>query len=88
MKKPIVLISVLYFSLFMLNSQDIELAFTGMDNDQWVQLDSIKILNLTRDVDTLLHWPDTSVIFYHVGSDENPFNSANNRNSGTPQSGK
>ena len=53
------------------NSQTIELTFTAVDSAQWIQLDSIKVMNRTQESDTVLHWPDTTLILYYVGIEEN-----------------
>jgi len=40
-------------------NRSLELTFTGIDNNTYAQLDSIKIENRTQDGDTVLYWPDT-----------------------------
>jgi len=45
-----------------------ELTFTAIDSADWVQLDSIKIMNQTQGGDTALYWPDTVLVLdYQVG---------------------
>lgn len=52
-------------------SQTIALSFTAVDSISYVKLDSIKIINKTQDVDTMLYWPDTVLILnYLVGVEE------------------
>lgn len=51
--------------------QNLELGFTALDSTTNVQLDSIKIMNRTQSVDTVLYWPDTVLILYHVGIIDN-----------------
>ncbi len=45
-----------------------ELSFNAIDNAAYVQLDSIKVMNLTQVGDTVLYWPDTVLVLdYQVG---------------------
>ena len=44
----------------------------GYNSAESVQLDSIKVMNHSRDVDTVLYWPDTTLTLYHVGIPMNP----------------
>ena len=45
----------------------IELTFTAIDSADYVQLDSIKVMNYTQwGVDTVLYWPDTVLSIYYV----------------------
>ena len=48
----------------------IGLTFTAIDNTDYVQLDSIKIMNRTQGGDTILFWPDTILTIYYVGLQE------------------
>jgi len=41
--------------------------FTAVDNTTYVQLDSIKVINRTQEVDTVLYWPDTMLNLIYVG---------------------
>ncbi len=50
----------------------LELTFTAENNGTYVQLGSIKVMNQTRGVDTVLYWPDTVLSIYEVGIPENP----------------
>jgi uncharacterized protein (TIGR02145 family) len=50
----------------------LSLTFTGINNTDYVQLDSIRIKNLTQGEDTLLIYPDTVLIFNYVGINEPP----------------
>ena len=46
----------------------LELAFTAIDSAAYMQLDSIKVMNITQGEDTILYWPDTTLILdYQVG---------------------
>ena len=48
-----------------------ELTFTAIDSAEWVQLDSIKVMNRTQGGDTVLYWPDTVLVLnYPVGITE------------------
>ena len=49
----------------------LELTFTAIDNDSYVQIDSIKVMNRTQGGDTVLFWPDTVLVLdYQVGISE------------------
>lgn len=39
---------------------NIDLTFTAIDNTTFVQLDSIKVMNLTQENVNMIYWPDTS----------------------------
>ena len=47
--------------------------FTAINDSTYVQLDSVKIINLNKDGDTTLHWPDTTLVLIGgtVGVPEN-----------------
>jgi len=48
-----------------------ELTFTAIDDAAYVQLDSIKVMNLIQEGDTVLYWPDTVLVLdYQVGITE------------------
>jgi len=48
-----------------------ELMFTGIYGTDYLQIDSIKVSNSTRNTDTILYWPDTVLILdYMVGLNE------------------
>ena len=48
-----------------------ELTFTAIEDAAYVQLDSIKVMNLTQEGDTVLYWPDTVLVLdYQVGITE------------------
>jgi uncharacterized protein (TIGR02145 family) len=49
----------------------LELTFTAIDNAYHIDLESIKVINKTRDCDTTLFWPDTVLNMYYVGLHEN-----------------
>ncbi|MEJ2593910.1 MAG: T9SS type A sorting domain-containing protein, partial [bacterium] len=66
MKRFIFLTIAVGFFITSLYTQNIELTFTAIDNSQWVQLDSIKLMNRSQGGDTVLYWPDT-VLSYPVG---------------------
>ena len=49
----------------------LELTFTAINNALNVQLDSIKVMNLNQNNDTILYWPDTVLVLdYQVGIHE------------------
>lgn len=65
------LLSILALGLFVSAfSQNIELTFTAIDSTVYTQLDSIKVMNRTQGSDTILYWPDTVLMLYHVGIHE------------------
>jgi uncharacterized protein (TIGR02145 family) len=45
----------------------LELTFTAENNMDYVQLDSIRIMNRTQGGNTILYYPDTVVLIYYVG---------------------
>ena len=46
----------------------LELTFTAIDSATYIQLDSIKVMNRTQGGDTILYWPDTTLVLdYQVG---------------------
>lgn len=72
MKKTLVFTITTLFSLVLIVSgQTIDLTFTAVDNESYVQLDSIKVMNRTQGGDTVLYWPDTVLSFYYVGVNDN-----------------
>lgn len=74
MKKSILLFNILVFAIglnILGQKPSIELTFTGMNVEQWIPLESVVIKNITRDVDTIIFYPDTSIIlYYQVGINE------------------
>jgi uncharacterized protein (TIGR02145 family) len=40
----------------------IELTFTAVNNTSYVQLDSIKVMNISQGEETLIYWPDTTLV--------------------------
>ena len=69
MSKKSFLISLFTLVSLGLSSQraTLELTFTAIDEAAHVQLDSIKVMNLTQESDTVLYWPDTVLSIYYVG---------------------
>ena len=65
--------------LHLVHSQNtLELTYTAIDNADYVQLDSIKVMNRTQGGDTVLYYPDTVLVLdYAVGIGE-----VNKENSG------
>ena len=47
----------------------IDFTFTAIDSAAYVQLDSIKIMNRTQDIDTMLYWPDTTLTYETIPGD-------------------
>ena len=63
MKKFIFLVISVCFILINVYSQStLELTFTAINNTNYTQLDSIKVMNQTQGGDTTLFWPDTVLI--------------------------
>ena len=63
------LIIALVSSLLLLQSypQELEVSFTGVFDQSYILLDSIKIMNLSQDCDTVLVYPDTVLNLVMVG---------------------
>jgi uncharacterized protein (TIGR02145 family) len=72
MKTKIFLTVIALFQLLSASGQqaDIELKMTAIDNESYISLDSIKVMNLTQEVDTLLVWPDTLLSLSYLGVSE------------------
>ena len=71
MKKVTCLILTAILSATYLYSQDgLQLTFTAIDSASHLQPDSIKIMNQSRNCDTVLFWPDTVLTLIYVGTDE------------------
>jgi len=73
MKTKFFLAVIFIISIIMVNGQRpaMELTFTAIDSAEWVQLDSIKVMNCTQGGDTILYWPDTVLVLdYQVGIPE------------------
>jgi uncharacterized protein (TIGR02145 family) len=68
MKKLFPFITLTCF-MTMLSGQSIDLTFTAIENESYVQLDSIKIMNRTQACDTVLYWPDTVLSITYAGVD-------------------
>lgn len=64
---------LLVVSIFFLNGVSgqrlpFQLSFTAIDSNAYVQVDSIRIINRTQGADTILYWPDTTLVLdYQVG---------------------
>ena len=70
-KKVVVFILLLCLGPLYVNGQTIELTFTSANITEWIQIDSIKVLNRKLGEDTCLYWPDTSLIMEsHSGISE------------------
>lgn len=73
MKKLITLLLSAYLLLNNIQGQStLELSFSAIDNLDYVQLDSVKVMNRTRGGDTILYWPDTVLVldYFYVGISE------------------
>ena len=73
--EPKRLLSALIFTfmIFYASGQSsLELTFTAIDNSAYLQLDSIRVINRTQGVDTVLLWPDTILSICLVGVPEIP----------------
>ncbi|HNS16702.1 MAG TPA: FISUMP domain-containing protein [Bacteroidales bacterium] len=42
-------------------NQAVDLTFTAVDNLKYVMLDSVKVINRTQGIQTMVYWPDTSI---------------------------
>lgn len=71
MKKSITF-SILVLSVLIMSGQTTDLTFTAINNEAYIQLDSIKIINRTQTCDTVLFWPDTVLSLNFVGINEMP----------------
>lgn len=73
MKRILILCFLLFSLLFTSHAQNtFILNFSALDQYTPVNLDSVRVINLTRDCDTLLTWPDTTLIVGVVGIGESP----------------
>jgi uncharacterized protein (TIGR02145 family) len=70
MKKIKLSLLLIAFAITGYAQQNLSLTFTGVNNISYVQLDSIRIMNLTQNCDTVLHWPDTVLNLTYVGVSE------------------
>lgn len=70
MKFLFLLFTIFLISIVPISSQNLDLTFTAIDNQEYVQMDSIKIMNRTQESDTVLQWPDTMLTLYYVGLEE------------------
>ena len=66
MKKLVVLL-ILVSSVLSMSGQTIELTFSAIDNESYIRLDSIRVINRTHAGDTMLYWPDTVLLINYVG---------------------
>jgi uncharacterized protein (TIGR02145 family) len=48
----------------------LELGFTAIENESWLPLDSIRVMNLAQAGDTVLYWPDTVLNIFYTGINE------------------
>jgi uncharacterized protein (TIGR02145 family) len=70
-KNPILVALFTIASLGLLAQRSaLELTFTADNYGTHVQLDSIKVMNLTRSGDTVMYWPDTVLSIYFTGLSE------------------
>jgi uncharacterized protein (TIGR02145 family) len=64
----------LYTLIWMINAfcqtTTLDLTFTAIDSSTYVQLDSIKVINLTQDVDTVIYYPDTTLTYEIIQGDQ------------------
>lgn len=60
MKIRIIITTILFIQLGIVKSQTQEISFTAKNNSTYIQLDSVRILNLSQDTMFNLIWPDTS----------------------------
>lgn len=59
-----ILLSILALGFFLsaLGQNTIELNYSAIDNADYVQLDSVKVMNRSQGGDTVLYWPDTVLV--------------------------
>lgn len=67
MKLKYIITIIAIFQVLVTFSQNMELAFTAIDSATHVQIDSIKVMNRTQGVDTVLYYPDTVLSFLMTG---------------------
>lgn len=72
MKTKSILLSLLAITTMISFGQHpaLELTFTAVNNQEYVQLYSIKVMNQTQGGDTVLYWPDTVLSIYFTGIPE------------------
>jgi len=78
MKNQILLISIMLGLMLNTSGQTIDLTFTAVDNENYVQLDSIKVMNRTQGGDTVLSWPDTVLVLNQYGGVTEIYNEGEN----------
>jgi uncharacterized protein (TIGR02145 family) len=62
-KNTIFAIAYLAFTVLAIGQESVtEIKFTAINNTDYIQLDSIKVMNRTQGTDTLLYWPDTLLV--------------------------
>ena len=68
MKRLFLFLSLTFITTSFSYSQllSISLTFSAVDSTFWVQLDSIKVMNRTQGVDTVLYYPDTVLVLDHT----------------------
>lgn len=75
--KKYVSVTLLVVLCFMLiarvsGQNTVTFTFTGLNGSSYLQLDSLKVKNLTQDCDTVLYYPDTVLVIYNVGIAQSP----------------
>ncbi len=63
MKSKYVLTGIFLFTFLISNGQNqaVDLTFTAVENLKYVMLDSVKVMNRTQGIQTMVYWPDTSI---------------------------
>ena len=74
MKKIIVLLPLLLVFSTFYSQNSIDLTFTAIDGDNYTQLDSIIVMNLTQGFDTVLYYPDTVLSIIITGINQHFIN--------------
>ena len=76
MKKVLIALSLAVFIFSGISAQQtMELTFTAIDSVYYSRLDSIKVMNRTKECDTILHWNDTVLVLdVNVGMPEQEIN--------------
>lgn len=68
--KKLITFSILALVALVISGQSIDLTFSAINNEAYVQLDSVKIINRTQFCDTVLYWPDTVLSLNYLSIEE------------------
>jgi hypothetical protein len=64
MKTKILLLAIVLGNFLSAKSQTetVKFTYTAVDSAAYIKLDSIKVMNRTRYTDTMIYWPDTTLL--------------------------